>query len=360
MLLTCDDAWFGGWRGPSALTIEAGRLRYAGPADALASDPGSDPGSDPDSDPQRTESDGHLRGVVLAPFTDSHVHLGLIDAGALVAGGIGRVVDLGWDPAQAKSWPNLGADPESGWPEVSIAGPLLGAPGGYPSRSAWAPAAAAVAVATSDDAKHAIDDVRAGGASIVKITLNSDAGPVWSDETLDAVVGVAHDAGLPVVAHAQGLGQTRRAARARVDALAHTPFSERLDDDLLDDFARSMTWISTLAIHARPSGANGQGGDAYDIAVDNLARFHARGGSVLYGTDLGNGELPLGLNGIELAGLSAAGLTPDAVLSSLTPGSGEPGYDTRLVTWMPDRPATIADLAISRILTLPALVREAE
>ncbi|ARC56104.1 hypothetical protein AS850_03320 [Frondihabitans sp. 762G35] len=337
MLLSCDDAWFGGWRGPSILRLESGRLTWGGPDDGSA--------------------EAHLDGVVLAPFTDSHVHLGLVDARALLAGGIGRVVDLGWDPAVARTWPETArADPT--WPEVSIAGGLLGAPGGYPSRAPWAPAEAAVPVATPDDADSSVRAMQEAGASVVKITLNSDAGPVLDDETLDAVVAAAHARNLPVVAHAQGIGQVRRAGRARVDALAHAPFSERLDDDLLDDLARTMTWISTLDIHG-----HGRYGAAYETAVDNVARFHARGGRVAYGTDLGNGDLPTGLNGREIAGLAEAGLGLADILGALTPGSGHPAFDTRVVTVHDGARPDDGDLpwlAATRALTLPELVRRAE
>jgi hypothetical protein len=335
MLLTCDDAWFGVWRGPSILRLEAGRLSYAGPDDG-------------------SEADGHVAATVLAPFTDSHVHLGLIDPHALVGAGIGRVVDLGWDPALATTWPARGADPGSGWPEVSTSGGLLCAPGGYPSRAGWAPAGAAFAVADRDEARLLLQGLQAHGATVAKITLDSEAGPVWDDALLDAVVEEAHLLGLPVIARAQGLGQTRRAARAGVDALSHAPSSERLDDDLLDDLARSMTWISALAGHAD--------GPAFDTAVDNLARFHARGGQVLYGTGAGTGAgSGTGLDGRELAALARAGLDLAAILRTLTPGSGELGFDTRLVTILPGaRPTAVADLAGTRVVTLPELARLAE
>jgi hypothetical protein len=340
MLLTCDDAWFGGWQGPSILRIEAGRLTYAGRND----------------DRDRVEADGHVPATVVAPFTDSHVHLGLIDPGALVGQGIGRVVDLGWDPALSTTWPTLGRAPDSGWPEVSTSGGLLCAPGGYPSRSGWAPPAAALAVADRDDACTTLDRLQDRGASVAKITLNSDVGPVWDDDLLSAVVEEAHRRGLPVVAHAQGVGQTRRAARAGVDALAHTPFSERLDDDLLSDVARHMTWISTLDIHGY-----GARGAAFETALDNLTRFHAQGGRVLYGTDLGNGPLPVGLNGREVAALAEAGLGLDAILHALTPGSGESGFDTRLVSFFAGpRPRGVADLAGVRVIDLPELARLAD
>lgn len=341
MLFSCDDAWFGGWRGPSILRAEGGRLSHAG---RWVDDDASGP-----------DVAGHIPGAVLAPFTDSHVHLGLVDPTLLRDGGIGRVLDLGWDPAIASSWPALGAASDGTWPEVSIAGGLHGAPGGYPARSGWAPPEAALPIAGDDDVASAIRRAQDAGAGVLKITLNTDAGPVWDDALLARIVDEAHAGGLPVVAHAQGLGQVRRAARARVDVLAHTPWSERVDDDLLGDLVGTLTWISTLAIHGY-----GQGGAAFETAVDNLARFHALGGHVLYGTDLGNGPLPVGLNAWELEGLTMAGLGLDAILHALTPGSGEPGFDTRLVTRLPARPQGPGDLAAAHVQSIAELARSAE
>jgi hypothetical protein len=52
-----------------------------------------------------------------------------------------------------------------------------------------------------------------------------------------------------------------------------------------------QAWVSTLDIHGYGTPSADQ-----DRAVDNLARFRAAGGRVLYGTDLGNGPLPPTLN----------------------------------------------------------------
>ncbi|AMM20115.1 hypothetical protein AX769_07980 [Frondihabitans sp. PAMC 28766] len=345
MHFSSDDAWFGGWRGPSILRAEAGRLTHVGRW--------------VDDDTTGRDIAGHVAGAVLAPFTDSHVHLGLVDPTLLRDGGIGRVLDLGWDPAVSSSWPARGAASDSTWPEISIAGGLHSAPGGYPARSGWAPPEAALPIVGDDDVAPAVKRAQDAGASVLKITLNTDAGPVWDDALLARVVDEAHAIGLPVVAHAQGLGQVRRAARARVDVLAHTPWSERLDDDLLADLSGTMTWISTLAIHSDSGDGSGRGA-AFETAVDNLARFHALGGHVLYGTDLGNGPLPIGLNAAELEGLSMAGLDLDAILHALTPGSSDPGFDSRLVMRLPSRPGRIADLAAARVQSTAELARSAE
>jgi hypothetical protein len=72
-----------------------------------------------------------------------------------------------------------------------------------------------------------------------------------------------------------------------------------------------QAWISTLDIHRHDPASAG-------IARDNLAAFAAAGGRVLYGTDLGNGELPVGVNMRELASLQAAGVHGGDLIATLT------------------------------------------
>ena len=251
--------------------------------------------------------------AVLPGFLDAHVHFALIDPAPLTAGGVARVLDLGgWTPpAGAPTAAEAGAG--AGLPAAVFAGAFLAAPGGYPSTRSWAPGGSVRFVAQATDAAAAVDDQLALGASVIKVTLNSDAGPVLPREVLAAIVGHAHDRGAPVLAHAEGAGQSRRAFEAGVDALAHTPFSERLGDELIAAMAGRMAWISTFDIHGW-----GEPTDDFDRAVHNLSRFHRAGGQVLYGTDLGNGPLPVGLNRREIDALLGAGLTGDDVLRSLT------------------------------------------
>jgi hypothetical protein len=249
-----------------------------------------------------------VEGLVLPAFCDSHVHLGLVDPDALVSGGIGRVLDLGWDPVVATDW--LG--PRDDGLDVDIAGPLLAAPGGYPLHSGWAPAEAVREIPDAASAALAISELVAVGARVAKITLNWEAGPVFDDELLATIVSLAHARSLLVVAHAQGRGQAERALIAGVDCLAHTPWTETLSDDVIGRMASAMSWISTLDIH-------GWGDYRHDFAraVGNLERFVAAGGTVHYGTDLGNGPLPVGLNRRELEALAGAGLSMPAIVESL-------------------------------------------
>lgn len=273
-VFSVDECWLGQWRGRSVLVADDAGIRIA-----------------TDADPAPT---AHLAGTVLPGLRDAHVHLGLVDGSALRAGGIAAVDDFGWDLDIARHWPT-----DAALPTVRFAGRLLTAPGGYPSGSGWAPPEAIEPVASAADAGAAVDRQLDAGASFIKVTLNSDAGPVLDDETVRAIVDHAHRRGVTVAAHAQGIGQAARAFEAGVDRLAHTPWSELLDDDLLSAMARSQTWVSTLDIHGW-----GDYGRAFEIAQQNIGRFTGLGGTVVYGTDLGNGPLPLGINLRELRALS--------------------------------------------------------
>lgn len=229
---------------------------------------------------------------------DHHVHLQLIDTGRL-PGGLSGVVDLGSGPSLDSTAPDLPI-------RVARAGCFLTAPGGYPSDRSWAPPGSVREVIDPDDARLAVAEQRARGAALIKVTLHREAGPVCDVATLQAIVAAADE--LPVVAHAEGPGMVERALRGGCDALAHTPWTERVPDPVIAEAARHQRWISTLTIH--------EGTAALAIALDNLGRFHAAGGQVLYGTDLGNGDLPVGVNLREVDLLGAAGLDDAAVAAA--------------------------------------------
>ncbi|QNE36566.1 amidohydrolase family protein [Leifsonia shinshuensis] len=328
-----DAVWTGdGFDGPTLFTVDGDQLTLAdavpnpvtdAPAPADSTGPLLPASPRLPNSPLRPTSP-LLGGTLIPSLIDHHTHLGLTDPGALFAGGITHAVDLGWIPEVATSWR---AD-LPGRPAVAIAGALITAPGGYPVASGWAPEGAAAEVGGPREARQAVRKQVMLGASRIKVALNSDAGETVDNSTLAAIVEESHAAGLPVVAHVQGPGQTARAVKAGVDQLAHTPFTERLDDVLIAESAqRGMTWISTLDIHGWgvPTGQ-------YRTAVDNLRRFVAAGGRVLYGTDLGNGDLPVGVNARELAALQEAGLTGAALVRTIAGRAAEPLGETATAT----------------------------
>ena len=273
-------------------------------------------------------------GVCLPPLVDHHVHLHLIDEQALAAGGIAGVLDLGGDPVSLARRP-------AGLPHVAYAGAFLTAPGGYPSGRAWAPDAIVRAVSdpapspgVPGGAATAVDEQVSFGASVIKVALNAAAGPVFDAATLRAVVRAAHGHGRKVVAHVEGEGMTERALDAGVDVLAHTPFTEDLSPAAIARAAASgQRWISTLRIHDPESARR---------AEANLTAFVAAGGSVLYGTDLGNGDRRVGVQADELAALDRCGVRGETLIDTLCdpwPATAAEGIST----FVPGAPPTTLD-----------------
>ncbi len=292
------------WWGPGTLAGPAGiPLRDGVPTGARPV---------PESDIPAGEPRHRVGGTVLPGLLDAHVHTGLIDPAALWAGGVSAVWDLGGVPENVARWRDEAARPGARLPRVTMAGPFLTAPGGYPSDRPWAAPGSWRAVGSAHDAAAAVGECRAAGAALVKAVLHTGA-PSLPGRTLRALVVAAHAAGLPVVVHAEGAGTVTAAVATGADVLAHTPWTERLDEPLLRACAASMTWISTLDIHGW-----GDPGPEQAVALDNLRRFLAHGGRVRYGTDLGNGPLPVGVNAREVRLLQAVGLDPERVLAAMT------------------------------------------
>jgi hypothetical protein len=293
-------------------------------------------------------------GTALPPFFDAHVHLHLIDEKGLAAGGIAGVLDLGGDPAA------LARRRHDAIPRVAYAGAMLTGPGGYPSGREWAPAAIWRAVSSPSShpgaaggAATVVDEQASFGAVVVKVALNAAAGPVLDAATLGALVAAARGRGMPVVAHVEGAGETCRSLDAGVDVLAHVPFTERVGDDDIARAVAGQRWISTLDIH---TGAD------RDRATDNLARFAAAGGRVHYGTDLGNGERPPGIQRGELQAMDAAGIRGDALIAALTDPWPLPPLGG-VATFIPGQPPDTLDdvpawLALGTVVPDEELIRD--
>lgn len=270
-----------------------------------------------------------VAGSLVPGLRDHHVHLGLVDREALSRGSLSAVDDLGWIPDEVLRW----KEARPAGCRVRVAGPFLTAPGGYPSGRTWAPDASVVPIDSAAEGAAIVAELAEAGVDLIKVALHSGMA-LLDDDVLHAIVTAAHARGLPVVVHAEGAGQAARAGAAGADALAHTPWTEALSDDLVRHMAATTAWISTLAIH--PAGDR-----ARAIATDNLVRFISAGGRVRYGTDMGNGPTPAGLNVEELEALVTAGLDHRAILGALCRTDPSEGW----VTWTPlDPPAHTADL----------------
>ena len=249
--------------------------------------------------------------LVLPGLQDAHVHSGLVDLRAARAAGIAAVTDLGAVPEQVTALRAESRQFSSGLPMIQFAGAFLTAPGGYPSDRSWAAPGSWRTVRSVEDAGTAVAEQAAIGAVAVKVTMNETAGPLLAPPVLAAVVAAAHAAGLRVVAHVEGEGTVDAALAAGVDVFAHTPWTETLDAARLRACAEQTVWISSLRIHERSPSA--------EVARANLAGFLAAGGTVRFGTDLGNGTRPPDwINAEEVKALFWTGMSVDDVLAAMT------------------------------------------
>jgi imidazolonepropionase-like amidohydrolase len=227
-------------------------------------------------------------------IVDAHVHLGFGGPELALAGGVVGVRDLGAPLERALEWRS------SERPMVAVAGPVLTSPDGYPSQS-WGAAGFAAFAGSVEAAASVVKELAASGVDLVKVALEPGAGwPVPQPPVVRALVEAAHDAGLPVTAHALSVEMVIRALDAGVDELAHTPV-QRLPEPLVHRIAGAgIPVVSTLQTFF----SAGQG----RAAAANAADLHRAGVSLVYGTDLGNGGTRPGADPRELDRLADAGL----------------------------------------------------
>jgi predicted amidohydrolase YtcJ len=234
------------------------------------------------------------KGRFVSPaLIDSHVHLAYLPKkDELVAHGIAGVVDL----ASPKAFLVEDHSPL----RVVAAGPMLTAPGGYPTES-WGSDGYGLEVASTDEARAAVDELAKLGARVIKLPLAGP--PLLEPATFSAAAERAHDKKLRVVTHALGNAAALAAAKGGADVLGHTPI-EALSEETLAAW-KGKAVISTLSAFGGP------------VARNNLKQLRAHGAKILYGTDFGNTSV-LGASESELEALSASGMEGTAIVASLT------------------------------------------
>lgn len=291
VLVLTDASLPGG--GSVALALEDGRILAAVPDDATRVD---------------------LGGYWVAPgFIDAHVHIVYSPKrDELVPGGIVGAVD--WaaplDRMQAEG------------PTVVFAGPILTAPGGYPTRS-WGADGYGLEVEDAEAATAAVDQVHAAGAGVVKVTVGG-GGPQLDRVRLEAIVARAHTLGLPVGAHALDDASARLAGEVGADVLVHAPRGTLSEET-----------VALWADRALIATVSAFGGETA------TRQLHEAGTTILYGTDFGN-TIRARISDAELRGLLRSGLSGAEILAAGTSlpaarfgfedlGSLEPGKEASLL-----------------------------
>lgn len=286
-------------------------------------------------------------GAVIPGFIDAHVHIGLADPSEVLRRGVTTVRDLAWPLDRISELARRSKDRDFDGPLILTAGPMLTVEGGYPITARWAPAGTGLAIRSLEDAAEAVARLVDEGVSIIKVALNPPAGNVLDADLLARVCDEAHTHERLVTAHIYGLGELDKALDAGIDELAHMLMSpETLPEDTIMRLVENhIRVVPTLAVFPR---------DQVEIAIDNVARFVARGGNVVYGTDLGNDGPQPGIDALEVTRMSAAGIPVLDIVRSATvdaawwldlehKGFLEPGMDADIVCL--DRvPKTAADL----------------
>ena len=286
-------------------------------------------------------------GFLMPAAADRHVHIGMADPGAVLLGGVTAVRDLAWPPDVIFPLADASELPAFNGPLIRAAGPMLTAPGGYPTGDRWAPPGTGLEIRGPEAAAKAVVALADRGAAAIKVSLNAEAGPTPTDSELAAIVQTAGERGLPVTAHVQGKGQAERALGAGVNEFAHCPWTERLSEAVLEAAAKAVRIVSTLDIWSY-----GRVTAELRTAADNMARFRAAGGTVVYGTDLGNGAIPPGIDVREVLLLrETVGMTPDEILEALVAGPLQSGAPADLIALARDPREDLTALGDLKLVT---------
>lgn len=138
------------------------------------------------------------------------------------------------------------------------------------------------------------------------------------DDDIHALVDIAHNQGMAVMAHANGARAVTAAALAGVDSVEHGAY---LDHEALQAMAENGTvWVPTLSTLGNPLG-KGRFSDPdlqkiLNSALENIRSFAAMGGILAPGTDAGAWAVPHGST-TEYALLSRAGISKELLLRGI-------------------------------------------
>ena len=156
-----------------------------------------------------------------------------------------------------------------------------------------------------DDYAALVRKQKAQGADFIKIMISGLMDfdrfgvltePGLDGETIRALVEIAHQAGLSVMAHANGSRVVIAAAQAGVDSVEHGAYLNR---EALDAMAEAHTvWVPTLStignLRGRGRFSEPEVERILKSAMENVRIFHSLGGILAPGTDAGAWAVPHG------------------------------------------------------------------
>lgn len=136
-------------------------------------------------------------------------------------------------------------------------------------------------ISNAAQAAQAADDLLQAGADGIKIFPSSPRSDVMPEDAIAAAARAAYERGKPVFAHCDTVDDVRAAIRNGVTVVAHTtPQSPEWDSQLIAEMKnRNIAVTPTLALW--------KSRNRLQSAIGQLRAWHAAGGSVLFGTDLG-------------------------------------------------------------------------
>ena len=199
-------------------------------------------------------------------------------------------------------------------------------------------------ITTEEEARAAVQEEAARNVDLVKIWVDDRGGTVQklSPELYGAVIDEAHAHNLRVTAHVFTLEDAKGLLRAGLDAFAHGIRDQDIDDEVVELFkerpdvilvpnlpdrgvATDLSWVSDTvpaeeferlqaAATDRPEVQ-----ETFGIQARNLARLHAEGVRIAFGTD---GEAQWNATQ-EMEDMVAAGMSPAAVLEAATRNSAD-------------------------------------
>ena len=198
-------------------------------------------------------------------------------------------------------------------PRVFAAGRHIVADGGFadyfPSWLGMPPSAEGVLCPTRDEmarevrrqVKNRVDMIKISGDSQAQDRL-ANAGPCFTQEELELIVGLAHQLGRKVAIHSRYANTVVAAARAGVDWLMHASYMRREDIGLIRDarvaICPTLTFTANLIEHGREAGVDQNYIDIkrreFDALIDIHSRSHEAGIPLMAGSEAGFSVTPYG------------------------------------------------------------------